>query len=317
MHDAATRTDRVGYVWEVFLSSCFLERNSWLRRWFAVPLGPVHRAKRLTGLWPYLPTFRFVAEHQHVSQAAAELGLTPSAVSRSVALLERGLQKKLFVRSGRRMELNADGARLLNAVRVAMRHIDDGLVDLAEQGFSGPLRIRADEPFRSLFLAAWMGRLLRDAPRLLPTLVDATGTASSALLSGTVDIVFQVEGVTRRAELACVALDSVTLVKAVPAGLSNAAVQRLRSAQVGPAASEPAAACVVQDYATALSLVAAGSATALVPSTLPLPSGITALPETKHTVKIHAVTRASLGEDGPVVQALALARAVIAEKNDL
>lgn len=56
----------------------------------------------------------FVAATQHASlhAAAAELHLTPSALSKAIRRLEAGLQTALFDRSGKTMALNADGERL-------------------------------------------------------------------------------------------------------------------------------------------------------------------------------------------------------------
>lgn len=84
------------------------------------------RAARLAELWSWLPAFRTVAETQHLPTAAAVLHVSPSALSRSVGLLEAALGQPLFRRVGRRLQLDRAGELLLAATRDAMRRLDDG-----------------------------------------------------------------------------------------------------------------------------------------------------------------------------------------------
>lgn len=85
------------------------------------------RALRITELWSWLPAFRVVAETEHLPSAAKAMHVSPSALSRSVSLLEAAIGERLFTRVGRRLRLNARGEVVLEAVRDAMRRIDDGL----------------------------------------------------------------------------------------------------------------------------------------------------------------------------------------------
>ena len=56
-----------------------------------------------------LRIFVEVAERQHLTQAAAALALTPSAVSSSIKALEERYGTALFDRVGRRIETNEAG----------------------------------------------------------------------------------------------------------------------------------------------------------------------------------------------------------------
>jgi DNA-binding transcriptional LysR family regulator len=56
-----------------------------------------------------LNSFAAAAAHGSFSRAGADVGLTQSAVSRQIALLEDWLQTPLFDRKGRRVALNAEG----------------------------------------------------------------------------------------------------------------------------------------------------------------------------------------------------------------
>ncbi len=68
-------------------------------------------------------TFEVVARHGSVTQAADELCLTQSAVSRQIKTLETELGQALFVRFHRGIALTDDGRLLFDAVRTGL----DGL----------------------------------------------------------------------------------------------------------------------------------------------------------------------------------------------
>ncbi len=72
-----------------------------------------------------LPLFLAVTRQGTLQRAAAEVHLTPSALSRAVRRLEEALKTPLFDRSGRALKLNAEGERL--------RQRAQALMDLAEQ----------------------------------------------------------------------------------------------------------------------------------------------------------------------------------------
>ena len=99
----------------------------------------MERFARLAQLWTWLPAFRAVAEAEHLPTAARAMGLTPSALSRAVTQLERAVERPLFDRVGRRIQLAPAGRDLLTAVRDAMRRIDDSLATLASER---PTRVR-------------------------------------------------------------------------------------------------------------------------------------------------------------------------------
>jgi DNA-binding transcriptional LysR family regulator len=109
------------------------------------------RALRLSHLWTWLPSFRAVAETEHLPTAARAMGLTPSALSRSVAQLEAAVETKLFARVGRRLQLEPAGRELLAAVRDAMRRIDDSVDGLGTQAPKS-VRVAGD--------GAWIGVLV-------------------------------------------------------------------------------------------------------------------------------------------------------------
>lgn len=83
------------------------------------------RFQRVAQLWNWLPPFRGVAEEEGIHLAAATLGVSPSALSRTVKLLEHAVGAPLFVREANGLRLTPFGSDLLAATRDAMRLVDD------------------------------------------------------------------------------------------------------------------------------------------------------------------------------------------------
>lgn len=88
-------------------------------------------------LTTYLDAFVASADETSFSAAARRLGLTPAAVSKSVARLEAGLGVRLFQRSTRSLRLTAEGERLYRQVRMPWAEIGDALTGL-RQGAGKP-----------------------------------------------------------------------------------------------------------------------------------------------------------------------------------
>ncbi|TXD64587.1 LysR family transcriptional regulator, partial [Mitsuaria sp. TWR114] len=90
-----------------------------------------------TELRSHLDAFIAAADDGSFSAAARRLGLTPAAVSKSVAQFEARLGVRLFQRSTRRLALTTDGERLYGQVRLPWAEIGDALTDL-RQGAGKP-----------------------------------------------------------------------------------------------------------------------------------------------------------------------------------
>lgn len=148
------------------------------------------RARRLQEVWSWLPAFRAVAEQPHLPTASRALGVTPSALSRSVRLLEEALGRPLFDRVGRGLRLNADGEQLLDAVRAAMRQLDDGLDGLGGAEARGPLRIAVTTALIPILVQPALAALRREWPRVVPHLLAPgdTDAVNQALVTGALDL---------------------------------------------------------------------------------------------------------------------------------
>ncbi len=84
-----------------------------------------------------------VAHHASFTRAAAELGVSPSALSQTVRVLETQLGVRLLARTTRRVGLTEQGARFLDQVRPGLKQIDDAVADLdrARDRPAGRLRV--------------------------------------------------------------------------------------------------------------------------------------------------------------------------------
>src|SRR2546421_12929895 len=81
-----------------------------------------------------LESFVRSAESGGFSAAARRLSLTPAAVSRNVAMLERNLGVRLFQRTTRKLTLTEAGARFLLAMQ---RHMEGLQAAVADAGTDG------------------------------------------------------------------------------------------------------------------------------------------------------------------------------------
>lgn len=147
------------------------------------------RLRRLQRFWAWLPAFRAVAETERLPLASKALRLSPSALSRTIRLLEAELGLPLFERKGRELRLNPGGARLLTAVRDAMRLVDDGVSRLESTGLAGSLRVAAPGWLGRRLLAAELLRLREEHPAVSPSLLPPVTDPLRALLRGEVDLV--------------------------------------------------------------------------------------------------------------------------------
>jgi len=99
-----------------------------------------------------LRVFVAVAEQLSFTRAAHGLGITAGAVSMQVRSLEEYLQSPLFYRSGRVVQLTAEGARLLPRVRKGLEELERAIDEARSDRRSGPLMIS----MLSSFLQQWL-----------------------------------------------------------------------------------------------------------------------------------------------------------------
>jgi LysR family glycine cleavage system transcriptional activator len=122
-----------------------------------------------------LRAFDAAARHMSFTKAALELGVTPTAISHQIKLLERYCGHALFRRRPRPLTLTDAGARMFPAIRSGLETFEGAIVAVRRLSQELPLRVTATNAFASRWLVprlpAW--RKLRASVPL-----DVIGTDS-------------------------------------------------------------------------------------------------------------------------------------------
>jgi DNA-binding transcriptional LysR family regulator len=149
----------------------------------------VKLSRRVSQVWNWLPAFRAVAEVEHLPTASKDVNLSPSALSRSVRLLEVDLGVELFAREGRQLELTTAGRRLLGATRSAMRTVESAVDGILSSESAGEVHISAPGPYCSVFVLPALRRLRAEYPALVAHLCSvAPSQREHLLVDGGLDI---------------------------------------------------------------------------------------------------------------------------------
>ncbi|EQB19490.1 LysR family transcriptional regulator [Novosphingobium lindaniclasticum] len=139
-----------------------------------------------------LEVFALVAAEGSFSAAARLLGLTPSAVSRTVDRIEQRLGVRLILRSTRALSLTVEGEAYLAAARRILTDLDEAEQAIADGGTPrGRLRVSAAQAHGRLAIVPLLGRFAALYPHILVDislsdgLVDvAAGDADVAIRLG-------------------------------------------------------------------------------------------------------------------------------------
>ena len=115
-----------------------------------------------------LSAFVAVATHRSFSRAAAELGLSPSALSHTVRGLEERMDLRLLNRTTRSVAPTEAGERLLERLRPALRDIADALEDanIFRDKPAGRLRLNVPRSAAVLLLAPVITRFVQTYPEM-------------------------------------------------------------------------------------------------------------------------------------------------------
>ncbi len=124
-----------------------------------------------------LGTFLVVARERSFTKAAAKLGLSPSALSHTIRLLEERLGVRLLTRTTRSVSLTEAGERLLQTIRPQFEEIEAALSALTElrDKPAGTVRITAGEHAAEKVLWPAVERLLPDYPDIKVEIVVDNG----------------------------------------------------------------------------------------------------------------------------------------------
>jgi DNA-binding transcriptional LysR family regulator len=117
----------------------------------------------------HLPIVRVVARHLSFVRAAAELSLSPSAVSHAVRVVEEQLGSALFRRTTRSVSLTETGERFLARVGAVLAELEDAVhaIQALKGRVTGVLRINSPRIAAPLVLTDVLGELARRHPELV------------------------------------------------------------------------------------------------------------------------------------------------------
>ena len=133
-----------------------------------------------------LRAFEATARHMSFKAAASELGVTPTAISHQIKLLERHCGQPLFRRRPRPLVLTWAGEQLFPVVRDGFETFADALGTVRAGAAGGRLRITATNAFAARWLVPRLPKWRAVHPRLK---LDIVGTdALLDLRSGEADL---------------------------------------------------------------------------------------------------------------------------------
>ncbi|MBK9000416.1 MAG: LysR family transcriptional regulator [Myxococcales bacterium] len=148
-------------------------------------------AKKLQLIWPWIPAFRAVAETEHLPTAAGRLHVSPSALSRSVKLVEETLGEELFVRGSRRITLNRAGQRLLEAIRRSVTSLEHAMHGVLSHDFTGDYRVASLGVLTDYFVLPALLSLQKERPAVVPCMTTLSSKdANRQLVSGQIEVAF-------------------------------------------------------------------------------------------------------------------------------
>ncbi|GAB3628356.1 LysR family transcriptional regulator [Pandoraea terrae] len=135
-----------------------------------------------------LLAFEAVARHRNFSQAAVELQITPTAISRTIKNLEAQLNVRLFNRTTRSVALTESGAQLLESLGPALERISESVQHIGETVDmpKGVLRINTSYVAYACFVQPFQKAFVERYPDITfdvtidDRLVDIVGTGFDA-----------------------------------------------------------------------------------------------------------------------------------------
>lgn len=117
-----------------------------------------------------LESFVRSAELGGFSAAARRLALTPAAVSRNVAMLERNLGTRLFQRSTRRLTLTEAGERFLSEIRDHVEALQTAIAEVSSDGAepAGVLKVSMSPHFGTGYILPLLPEFMARYPLIRP-----------------------------------------------------------------------------------------------------------------------------------------------------
>ena len=137
-----------------------------------------------------LRSFVAVAEHEHISRAAASLFLTQAAVTQQLHNFEHAVGLQLLERDGRRVRLTDAGRSMAETCRAALRAVevvDDSALAMKELE-TGSLHVGASPTCATYYLPPHLAEFSRRYPGVkLSVAVDPSADLNRQVVAGTLD----------------------------------------------------------------------------------------------------------------------------------
>lgn len=111
-----------------------------------------------------LLAFEATARHLSVQRAAAELHVSPSAVSHQIRALEDRLGVRVFHRTTRSVRLTDAGYGFLQRIRVALDRLAEATREVVDAGFTDVLTVHCAPSFAPAWLMPRLGSFLARHP---------------------------------------------------------------------------------------------------------------------------------------------------------
>ena len=171
---------------------------------------PDPSARMVRDIWPWIPAFKAVAETEHLPTAAVRLHVTPSALSRTVRLIEETVGQPLFLRTARRLILNPTGKRLLATVQRATATLEEALPGVLGPDHEGELRVSSLGVLTDRFVLPALLDIVLGRPALVPCLTTLQSReANRQIANGQIEVAFYYDA-TAQAGVRCERLGSVS-----------------------------------------------------------------------------------------------------------
>jgi DNA-binding transcriptional LysR family regulator len=143
-----------------------------------------------------LEAFVRSAESGGFSPAARRLALTPAAVSRNVAMLERNLGVRLFHRSTRKLTLTEAGERFLIAIRDDLERLQESIAEVTTDTGepAGTIKVSMGLTFGVDYIVPLLPEFLKKYPKVRPEWrfesrqVDLVAEGFDAAIGGGIDL---------------------------------------------------------------------------------------------------------------------------------
>src|ERR1700732_2182246 len=113
-----------------------------------------------------LRAFEAAARHMSFSKAAAELNVTPAAISHQIHALEEDLGVRLFHRLNRSIELTTSARVLLPGLSDAFAGIHDSVRRLRAHNDTGTLTVTASPSIAAKWLVLRLHRFQEQCPQI-------------------------------------------------------------------------------------------------------------------------------------------------------